>query len=75
MDIRDLVRDYYGAAGLTQAVLDALASTGMDITQLKPADLEPVDQLHAGGAAAARHVLERLWGSGRAPGCWMWGAD
>src|SRR5688572_30366754 len=60
MDVRDLVRSYYSSDGLSQAVLDALSSAGVDVDQLSPADLFPVDHLHAGGAPATQHVLDRL---------------
>lgn len=60
MDVRELVRGYYGEERLSEAVLDALASAGVNLDHLGPADLYPVDQLHAGGAAATQHVLDRL---------------
>lgn len=60
MDLRDLVRGYYGTGGLTEAVLNALSSAGVDVEHLQAADLAPVDHLHAGGAAATQHVLDRL---------------
>src|SRR5687768_12755513 len=60
MDLRDLVRGYYGTGGLTEAVMTALSLTGVQVDHLEPADLFPVDQLHAGGAAATQHVLDRL---------------
>ena len=60
MDVRDLVRDHYGAAGLSDTILGALADAGVDTDHLQPQDLFPVDQLHAGGAFATRHVLDRL---------------
>jgi MPBQ/MSBQ methyltransferase len=59
VDVRDLVRDHYGDVDVT-VVLDALAHHGADLAHLRPEDLFPVDQLHAGGADATRHVLERL---------------
>jgi SAM-dependent methyltransferase len=60
MDVRDLVREHYGTAGLADAVLAALSGAGVDVTALTAADLSVVDQLHAGGAAATKHVLDRL---------------
>ncbi|HUR15291.1 MAG TPA: methyltransferase domain-containing protein [Mycobacteriales bacterium] len=65
MDVRDLVRGHYGSAGLSEAVLGALSSAGVDVEHLTASDLYPVDHLHAGGAAATEHVLSRL---GVAPG-------
>lgn len=60
MDVRDLVRDHYGGGDLAEAIVSALAASGVDTERLTPRDLFPVDQLHAGGAAAADRVLARL---------------
>ena len=66
MDVRDLVAGHYGAVDdLATTVLRALARAGVDTEHLVAADLFPVDQLHAGGAPATEHVLDRL---GVAPG-------
>ncbi|MET0997460.1 MAG: methyltransferase domain-containing protein [Marmoricola sp.] len=60
MDVRELVTNHYSGGDLSAAILSALADAGVDVDRLGPADLFPVDQLHAGGAAATKHVLERL---------------
>ncbi|MCW2849666.1 MAG: SAM-dependent methyltransferase [Marmoricola sp.] len=60
MDVRELVRGHYGHGNLGDAILSVLAEAGTDLDALGPADLVAVDQLHAGGAAATKHVLERL---------------
>lgn len=61
MDVRDLVRGYYGADdSLSSTVLGALASAGIDVEDLQHDDLAFVDHLHAGGAPATRYLLERL---------------
>ena len=61
MDVSDLVTGHYGATDdLTAGILRALAGAGVDTDHLGVADLFPVDQLHAGGAPASRHVLDRL---------------
>ena len=61
MDIRDLVTGHYGATeDLTDVILRALSRTGVDTDHLGVADLFPVDQLHAGGAPASKHVLDHL---------------
>ena len=66
MDVRDLVTGHYGAAAdLATTILRALSGAGVDTDHLAAADLFPVDQLHAGGAPASKHVLDRL---GVAPG-------
>jgi ubiquinone/menaquinone biosynthesis C-methylase UbiE len=60
MDVRDLVKQHYGAGDLSTAVLHAMAGAGVDVEHLDAPDLFPVDQLHAGGVQATRHLLERL---------------
>ncbi len=60
MDVRELVTSHYSGGDLSGAILSALAEAGVDTEHLGPADLFPVDQLHAGGAPATRHVLDRL---------------
>jgi MPBQ/MSBQ methyltransferase len=66
VDVRDLVTAHYGATeDLTASILRALSGAGVDTDHLGPRDLFPVDQLHAGGAPASKHLLDRL---GVAPG-------
>jgi len=61
MDVRDLVRGYYGSdAGLTANILRVLSSAGIAVDRLRPADLFAIDHLHAGGVTATQYVLERL---------------
>ena len=60
MDVRDLVTQHYSPDNLAQTILDALAVAGVDGDSLGPADLFPVDQLHAGGPPATKHALDRL---------------
>ncbi len=60
MDVRELVKDHYSPGHLTEAILAALSRAGTDVDALTAADLFAVDQLHAGGAPATRHLLERL---------------
>ena len=66
VDVRDLVTGHYGATeDLTASILRALSGAGVDTDHLGARDLFPVDQLHAGGAPASKHLLDRL---GVAPG-------
>jgi MPBQ/MSBQ methyltransferase len=60
MDVRDLVTQHYGGGNLAERILRVLAEHDVDVEALGPADLFPVDQLHAGGAASTKHVLDRL---------------
>ncbi len=60
MDVRDLVAQHYASPDLTATIVNALAGAGLDPQNLGPADLFPLDQLHAGGPQATRHALERI---------------
>lgn len=60
MDVRDLVRGHYTSEDLVGGILGALADAGVDVDHLSVADLAAVDQLHAGGAPATDHLLQRL---------------
>ncbi|MBV9830497.1 MAG: class I SAM-dependent methyltransferase, partial [Marmoricola sp.] len=60
MDVHDLVRSHYAGDDLAGHILSALTAAGVDTDHLGPADLFPVDQLHAGGAVATKMVLDRL---------------
>jgi SAM-dependent methyltransferase len=62
VDIRELVTGHYGDTGLADRILETLREAGTDVESLRVGDLAPVDQLHAGGAAATEYVLERLDG-------------
>ena len=60
MDVRDLVKQHYSPDNLAGTILHALADAGIGTDDLGPAELFPVDQLHAGGPAATKHTLDRL---------------
>lgn len=60
MDVRELVRGHYGQGNLSDAILVVLTEAGTDVNRLVAGDLLPVDQLHAGGAAATKHLLGLL---------------
>lgn len=47
---------YWGREGLSQAILDALASSGKDIAALTIDDLAPLDQFHGGGKSATQRL-------------------
>jgi len=48
--------EYWGRAGLGQAILDALAESGKDSDALTIDDLAPLDQFHGGGKAATQRL-------------------
>ncbi len=60
VDVRELVEDHYSPGQLTDAILATLSEAGLDVDALAAEDLFAVDQLHAGGAAATRHLLDQL---------------
>ncbi|QGF24037.1 class I SAM-dependent methyltransferase [Raineyella fluvialis] len=53
-------RFYGGPGGLVAAISSALDSAGLDRTQLRPADLAPVDEFHIRGRAASLEIVEAL---------------
>lgn len=57
----EAINNYWGRSGLGQAILDALAEAGKDLSALTIDDLAPMDQFHAGGKAATER-LGRLAG-------------
>jgi MPBQ/MSBQ methyltransferase len=60
MDVRDLVTSHYSGGNLSEVILHALAEHDIDVDHLGAADLFALDQLHAGGAPATKHLLDRL---------------
>jgi SAM-dependent methyltransferase len=50
------INNYWGRAGLGQAILDALTEAGKDLDALSIDDLAPVDQFHAGGKGATERL-------------------
>lgn len=59
-DIETHVENHYAHGGLEQAILDALAAAGKDISRLRPADLAPVDEFHSGGRRATVELAAQL---------------
>ena len=60
MDIGELVRQHYSGGDLAGGILAALSAAGQDPASITVRDLAAVDQLHAGGPDATRHVFEQL---------------
>jgi ubiquinone/menaquinone biosynthesis C-methylase UbiE len=59
-DIEQAVVRHYGVAGLSQAILDALAASGLDPEHLRPQDLAAVDEFHIGGRPATEHAVAKM---------------
>jgi SAM-dependent methyltransferase len=55
-----VTRHYQSSSDLAAAILRALEAEGIDVNQLTPADLAPVDEFHIGGRAATIHALAKL---------------
>ncbi len=54
-----LVEKHYNCDDLTEKITKALADSGKKLSDLKPRDLAPVDQLHTGGAKATIELINR----------------
>lgn len=52
-----VVADQYTVNGLGELILSGLRRSGIDLDDLKPIDLAPVDEFHMGGRAATEHVI------------------
>lgn len=59
-DVTSIVTGHYGADGLEEQILQAVAGAGADLDGLTVGDLAPVDELHAGGLGETRHLLSLL---------------
>ncbi len=60
MDIERSVAAHYGDEALGRRLLDALASTGLDIERLTVDQLAPVDEFHIGGRQATAEFAAQL---------------
>jgi SAM-dependent methyltransferase len=54
------VTGHYSRGDLLRAILDGLAATGADQTELNPDDLAPVDEFHIGGRQATVELADQL---------------
>jgi len=59
-DVETAVAEHYGNAGLLDRIIAALQAGGIDLQQLTPDDLAPVDEFHTGGRKATRHAVAKL---------------
>ena len=58
--VEERVASHYAHGRLEQAILEALAVSGADLTRLAPADLAPVDEFHIGGRTATVEFAAQL---------------
>jgi ubiquinone/menaquinone biosynthesis C-methylase UbiE len=54
--LRQAANEYWGRAGLAEAMLDGLAAAGKDLNALTVDDLAPLDQFHGGGRTATERL-------------------
>ena len=51
---------HYSGGGLGDRILAGLRQAGIDPTQVRPADLAPVDEFHMGGRAATQYITSLM---------------
>jgi len=59
-EIEQAVADHYGDKGLLGRIYEGLEKKGVDIKNLKPEDISPVDEFHIGGRAATIHAVGKM---------------
>ena len=59
-ELEHAVAHHYGRAGLLEAILAGLESTGADPDNLQPVDLAPVDEFHTAGRVTTLKALEMM---------------
>lgn len=53
------IAEHYGDAQLSDRLLAALQTAGLDLDALTPDDLKPIDQFHIGGQPSTRELAQR----------------
>ncbi len=56
----DRIAEHYGNQNILKDILDGLDRAGIDRAALRPDDLKPVDEFHAGGLISTRALVEQL---------------
>jgi len=59
-DLELAVSRHYGSYGVLDRIRDALVAMRIDLDELRPEQLKPVDEFHIGGAEATAALLDRL---------------
>jgi len=59
-DLELAVSRHYGSCGVLERIRDALGAMRIDLDELRPEQLKPVDEFHIGGAEATAALLDRL---------------
>lgn len=58
--IEQAVADHYGDEGLLERIFSGLEKNGVNLKNLKPEDISPVDGFHIGGRAATIHAVGKM---------------
>lgn len=59
-NIENAVIEHYEDARLLERILAGLEDSGIDINNLKPDDLAPIEEFHTGGRKATQYIIEKL---------------
>ncbi len=59
-EIEGAVARHYTTGAITERILTALESLGVEIASARPEDLKPVDEFHTGGMEATLALLDQL---------------
>lgn len=59
-DLEGSVARHYGVADLTDRILNALVTAGIDTDRVSPDQLAPVDEFHIGGRPATVHAVAKM---------------
>lgn len=59
-NLETAVAQHYGDGGLLARILNGLELSGAELDNLRPHDLEPVEEFHIGGRKATVHAVEKM---------------
>lgn len=59
-ELEAAVADHYEVSELESRLVAALEAAGVDLSDIKPQDLAPVDEFHIGGRPATVHAISKL---------------
>ena len=59
-NLEQAVTTHYGDTDLLARIFAGLKANGVDLNQLQPHDLTPVEEFHIGGRAATAYIVEKM---------------
>jgi len=59
-DTESAIAAHYGHSGLLERILRGLRDAGADIDNLRPEDLQPIEEFHIGGRQATQYLISTL---------------